>query len=114
MIMPSTGGRAVTHTNQSESESRVLPFRPRGSLLTRNVPRPPTVPDLQKYESAPDEPDDYRHRMVMNGLGLMVTVVLIAAGLWIAEVMAHMRKDQDCVLSGRTGCTPVDVPVRER
>lgn len=104
----------MTHSNQSESENRVLPFRPRGSLLTRNVPQPPTVPDLRKYERAPQEPDDYRHRMIMNGLGLMVTVALIAGGLWIAEVMAHMRKDQDCVLSGRAGCTPVDVPVRER
>ena len=103
----------MTHSNHSEPENRVLPFRPRGSLLARNVP-PPAVPDLEKYERAPNEPDDYRHRMLMNGLGLMVTVVLIAAGLWIAEVMAHMRKDQDCVLSGRAGCTPVDVPIRER
>jgi hypothetical protein len=106
--------RAVSHPTESEPEHRVLPFRPRGSLLKRNVPRPPPVLDLEKYERAPDEPDDYRHRMLMNGLGLMVTVVLIAAGLWIAEVMAHMRKDQDCVLSGRAGCTPVEVPVRER
>jgi hypothetical protein len=29
-------------------------------------------------------------------------------------VMAHMRKNQDCVLIGRPGCTPVDVPPRQR
>jgi hypothetical protein len=72
------------------------------------------VPDLGKYEQAPDESDDFRHRMAMNGLGLVVTVVLIAGGLWIAEVMAHMRKDQDCLLSGRASCVPIDVPARQR
>jgi hypothetical protein len=72
------------------------------------------VPDLEKYERTPEEPDDFRHRMLMNGLGLAVTVALIVAGLWIADVMAHMRKDQDCVLTGRLGCTPIDVPVQAR
>jgi hypothetical protein len=50
--------------------------------------------------------------MIMNGLGLAVTVVLIAGGLWIAEVMAHMRKDQDCALTGRSNCMPVEIPQR--
>ena len=36
------------------------------------------------------------------------------SGIWIADVMAHMRKDQDCVLIGRPGCTPVNVPIAPR
>ncbi len=99
----------MTRPTSSESEGRILPFRPRGSLFARNVP-PPPVPDLEKFERAPDEPDDFRHRMAMNALGLVATVVLIVTGIWIADVMAHMRKDQDCVLIGRSGCTRVDVP----
>ena len=83
-------------------------------MFARNVPRPPPVPDLEKFERAPDEPDDFRHRMVMNALGLVATVVLIVTGIWIADVMAHMRKDQDCVLTGRSGCTRVDVPLPPR
>jgi len=104
----------VTRPTQSEPEGQILPFRPRGSLFARNVPRPPPVPDLEKYERLPDEPDDFRHRMLMNGLGLAVTVALVGAGIWIADVMAHMRKDQDCVLTGRSNCTPVDVPRQPR
>ena len=100
--------------SQSEPEGQIVPFRPRGSLFARNVPRPPPVPDLEKYERAPDEPDDFRHRMIMNGLGLAVTVGLIVCGIWIADVMAHMRKDQDCVLTGRPGCTHVDVTLKPR
>ena len=103
----------MTRINPSEPQGQILPFRPRGSQFVRSVP-PPVVPNLEKYERAPEEPDDFRHRMLMNGLGLAVTVVLIVAGLWIADVMAHMRKDQDCVLTGRRGCTPIDVPVQSR
>jgi hypothetical protein len=104
----------VNHPSPREPEGRVLPFRPRGALFARPAPRPPTVPDLEKYERAPDEPDDFRHRMVMNGLGLAVTVALVGAGIWIADVMAHVRKDQDCVLTGRSGCTHIDVPTQPR
>lgn len=105
----------MTQETPSNPEGRVVPFRRRGSLFGRSTPRPPpALPDLEKYEHEADEPDDFRHRMLMNALGLGVTVFLIAGGLWIADVMAHMRKDQDCVLTGRAGCTPVDAPVRQR
>jgi hypothetical protein len=104
----------VTHPTSNEPKGRILPFRPRGSLFTRNVPPPPPVADLGKYERGPDEPGEYRHRMMVNGLALLATVVLIAIGLWIAGVMAQMRKNTDCVLIGRTGCTPVEAPPRAR
>ena len=108
----------VNRPSSREPEGRVLPFRQRGALFARPVLRPPavrdTVPDLEKFERKPDEPDDFRHRMLMNGLGLAVTVALVGAGIWIADVMAHMRKDQDCVLTGRSGCTHIDVPAAPR
>lgn len=107
-------GRAVNRPSPSDPEGRILPFRPRGSLFARNPPRSPPVPDLEKYERVPEEPDDFRHRMLMNVLGLGFTVALVGGGLWIADVMAHMRKDQDCVLTGRPGCTHVDAPVQSR
>jgi hypothetical protein len=92
----------------------VLLFRPRGALFTRHAPQPSPVEDLGKFEHADDTPDDYRHRMTMNGLALIVTILLVVAGIWIADTMATMRKNQDCVLSGRRGCTPVDVPIVPR
>lgn len=96
-----------------EPEHSVLPFRRRGTSFAHNA-TPPPVSDLGEYERRPDEPDDYRHRMVMNGLAFVATVLLIVAGIWIADVMAQMRKNQDCVLTGRPGCTHVDVLPRER
>ena len=105
--------RTVTGPTSSEPEGQILPFRPRGAMFARTTPRPPALLDLEKYEHTP-EPDDFRHRMTMNALGLGVTVALVVTGIWIAEVMAHMRKDQDCVLVGRSNCMPVDVPLRQR
>jgi hypothetical protein len=78
------------------------------------VSQPSPVEDLEKYERAPEEPGEYRHRMLMNVLAFGVTVLLVIAGIWIADVMAQMRKNQDCVLMGRPGCTPVKAPPLQR
>lgn len=100
----------MTGTDPSEREAEILQFRPRGTLFARKVPRPPPlVPDLSKFEQPQDDADDFRHRMLVNGLGFAVTVLLICGGVWIAEVMAHIQKDQDCVLSGRKNCAPIPI-----
>lgn len=104
----------MSQPSPSNPEGRILRFQPRGSLLRKPPPPPPPVPDLGQYERTPEEPDDFRHRMIMNVLGFAVTAMLVAGGIWIADVMAHMRKGQDCVLTGRQGCTPVDAPVQPR
>lgn len=67
------------------------------------------VETLSKYEGGHEEPADYRHRMIVNAAAFLFIVVLIGAGLWLVDTMATMRKNQDCVLSGRRGCSPVDV-----
>jgi hypothetical protein len=93
----------------------VLPFRQRGAIFRRSIRQAPPADDLAKYEHAePEREDDYRHRMRMNALTAVLVLLLIGAGLWIADTMAQMRKDQDCVLSGRRGCTPVEVPIQPR
>jgi hypothetical protein len=99
----------------------VVPFRsgrPRAGNDNRPGggarPSPPAVGDLSRFERHQDGHDDYRHRMIVNGLAFILCMFLVLAGIWLATKMAQMRKDQDCVLSGRRGCTPVDVPVRSR
>lgn len=93
--------------SSSGSEPRVVDFRRRTARTP--VPGLPPVEDLAKYEHRGDEPDDYRHRMVVNTMAFVFVIALIGAGIWLADSMARMRKDQDCVLSGRRGCTPVEV-----
>ena len=94
----------------SENEPRIIKF-PRGSTGPRPPP-PSPVEDLTRYERG-EGADDYRHRMIVNIAAFFVVAALSGAGIWLADTMAAMRKNQDCVLSGRRGCSPVEV-TRER
>ena len=89
-----------------DNESRVVSFR-RGKARTRPPPAAP-VEDLAKYERTAGS-DDYRHRMIVNVAALIFVIALIGAGLWLADTMAKLRKNQDCMLSGRRGCVPIEV-----
>ena len=100
---------------------RVIHFRPRTGRYSP-APQPghdvgwdahSPVADLAQYERT-GEQDNYRHRMIVNAVALAFTVVLAAAGIWIAESMAVMRKNQDCVLMGRRGCGVVVAPTTDR
>jgi hypothetical protein len=105
--------------SQPTEDNRVVPFRPRRAARSRwgwPTRRPPSdgpVEDLAKYEQA-EPKDDYRHRMKMNALAAVVTILLVITGVWLAEKIAALRKVQDCVLSGRQNCTPIDVPPMKR
>jgi hypothetical protein len=94
---------------QSEDErGRVLPFQRRGRAPVPPLDEDAPVEGVEKY--ARGEPDDYRQRMINNGLGLLACVLLVAIGIWLANTIAEMRRNQDCVLSGRRDCTKITVP----
>lgn len=95
-----------------ERGARVLPFR-RDSVQPRE-PAPSPVPDMTEFHERGQDADDYRHRMLINVAAFVFVVALIAAGIWLADTMARMNKNQDCVLTGRRGCTPVDVVPKDR
>ena len=104
----------------TEEQSRVIPFRPRGKSASRwrwpgQRPHPDGTPvaDLSKFERTGGE-DDYRHRMAMNTLALVIITVLIVSGVWLATSIAEMRKNQDCVLQGRHNCAQIMITPAER
>ena len=100
---------------------RIVLFRPRRNVPIRSgwptTPRDlgdaSPVADLAEFER-PRERDDYRHRMIVNAVALAFTVALAGTGVWIAESMALIRKNQDCVLMGRKSCSPIPVPTNDR
>jgi hypothetical protein len=104
----------------SPDEPRVVRFRPRGASpsgwrwpVPRGKPGEPLVPDLGKYERSQGE-DDYRHRMTMNVLALVVTTILIGIGIWLAVTIADLRKKQDCYLQGGRNCNQLLITQGER
>jgi hypothetical protein len=48
--------------------------------------------------------------MVTNAIAFVFVSMLVLGALWLTDSLAIMRKNQDCVLSGKRGCTPVEVP----
>ena len=67
--------------------------------------------DLAQYEQE-DLHINYRHRMLMNVMAVMIVTVLIGAGVWIADVIEDMQKAQDCVMQGRQNCAPIALPMK--
>jgi hypothetical protein len=77
---------------------RVIQFRPRIGMprgsrsgnapIDHDDPDHSPVPDLAKYE-CPESDDEYRHRMTVNAAAAAFTSVLIFAGVWLANMMAH-------------------------
>jgi hypothetical protein len=92
--------------SSSDGDRRVVSFRRDKPRVRPSDPTP--VESLAKYERSEDS-DDYRHRMIVNVAVFVFVIGLIGAALWLADTMVAMRKNQDCVLSGRRGCTPVEV-----
>lgn len=104
-----------------DSGAQVINFRrrpgtpPKGlgnSRISGNDPGS-TDDDLAKF-GRDDTPDDYRHRMITNVAAFGFVLLLVVAGFWLADTMASMRKNQDCVLSGRRNCAPIEGPTGSR
>jgi len=71
--------------------------------------------DFARFEEEQDEPIDYRHRMVMNLIALAILTSLVCLGVWIADTISDLQKEQDCLMQGRSNCAPIEVsaPVHE-
>jgi len=102
-------GGQIRHDSSTaaDGDQKVIPFRPRTSA---QPPIPPvTQPnDLAIYEQN-REPDDYRHRMIMNAAAGIFTIALTGFGIWLAVSIADLRKTTDCLLVGRRDCAIITV-----
>jgi hypothetical protein len=57
-----------------------------------------------------DEQGGNNRRMALAGLG--VAVVLLVFGWWLARELSGASKMQDCLMSGRSNCNPIETPPR--
>ena len=51
------------------------------------------------------EPGDNRRGAIA---GLVIAVVLLAVGIWLARDLTAASKMQDCLMSGRTNCNEIE------
>jgi hypothetical protein len=54
----------------------------------------------------PDKDDGDNRRGAMAGL--VIAVVLLAVGIWLARDLSAASKMQDCLMSGRTNCNTIE------
>lgn len=120
------GGFDVMHDrpdpNEAHESAQVLRFQrrrragqqpPRGSATAANGSETEPIDDLARYEEE-DSSVDYRHRMMMNFIAVLIVAALVGAGVWIADTITDMEKAQDCVMQGRQNCAPIELPAPKR
>ena len=59
----------------------------------------------------PDEESESDRRLANIALAVGF-VVLVGAGIWLADAMIDARKADECISSGRRNCVPIQVPPR--
>lgn len=95
---------------------QVLKFEPRqpGKPTLASVTAQPIDDDLDdfaRFEKEHDEPIDYRHRAIMNLIAVAILILLVGLGVWIADTIADLQREQDCLMQGRSNCAPIEMPV---
>jgi hypothetical protein len=61
---------------------------------------------IEQPPPEPPPPDGRRGALI----GLIVIALLVVGGLILAHVLHDSARLQDCVLSGRTNCAPIEAP----
>lgn len=84
---------------QRRSEN-VVAFKRR----TPKPERPPIMPE-------PD-PEEDRRRVRSNLAALIFAGLLVVVGLYLVRVLAEKSRLEDCLMSGRTNCAPIQAPPR--
>jgi hypothetical protein len=119
-------GSHVVHdrpdSHGARKSGQVLRFRPRrraGGRLPSEAASGPNdresepLDDLAPYAQE-DDTDNYRHRMLMNVIAVAVVAMLVGVSVWIADTIAELQSDQDCVMQGRQNCAPIEVPAAKK
>jgi hypothetical protein len=86
------------------------PRRPRSRSFAVQ-PVEDDLDDFARFEQEQDEPIDYRHRMIMNLIALAILISLVGLGVWIADTISDLQRQQDCLMQGRSNCAPIEIPI---
>lgn len=67
--------------------------------MPESGPQPPRIErDLPETGAA------FQRRMTVNLLGLIVALLLLIAGFWLAHKLGEAKRAQDCMTSGHRHC----------
>lgn len=66
--------------------------------------------DVPEPRADVPEPDSRRPALI----GLAVILMLVAIGYFLMTALRENAHREDCLMSGRRNCAPIDVPARGR
>ena len=58
-----------------------------------------------------DDPGDGSRRGAL--IGLAVAAILVIAGYYLTQALRNQGKMEDCLMSGRSNCAPLDIPTHK-
>jgi hypothetical protein len=61
----------------------------------------------------PDDQDDGGGNRRGALIGLAIAVVLVIAGYYLMTALRNQGKMEDCLMSGRSNCAPIDLPTHK-
>jgi hypothetical protein len=66
-------------------------------------------PMNHRSEDGDDEGDQRRSAAL---IGLIIILALAIAGVWLVRELREKSQLEDCLMSGRTNCAPIEAPSR--
>jgi hypothetical protein len=90
--------RARLYDNAAERQS------PEADFVMNDTGRQPIEPEPDEPRRPPPQPDPRRGAV----LGLLIALLLVVIGLILVKVLGDAGRLQDCVMSGRTNCAPIE------
>jgi hypothetical protein len=108
------GARRRLIAHYRRSTAGVLPPRRDGFARVRLGAHYAVVTDADPPPDRHREhPVSERDRTLTHLAILAVIVVLIGAGVWMANAILEVRRIQDCAMAGRRNCERITTPGRE-
>jgi hypothetical protein len=67
------------------------------------------TPMNNRSQDGDDEADQRRSAAL---IGLIIILALAIAGVWLVRELREKSQLEDCLMSGRTNCAPIEAPSR--
>jgi hypothetical protein len=63
-----------------------------------------------------EPPDEDKHEQPRSRalIGLLIVAVLIVAAVYLVNALRRESNLEDCLMSGRTNCAPIETPASNR
>jgi len=81
-----------------------------GKIIVLSLPRQRRDQRMNNQSGDGDDGADQRRSAAL--IGLIIILALAIAGVVLVKELREKSRIEDCLMSGRTNCAPIEVPLR--